>query len=275
MAHEKIGQNAMTAADIAGAAGGPPHLGRVAVVTGGVSGIGAAAVKRLLIAGAEVVVVDANPAVEELRVGDDALDAHLSGIRVDLAHSDDVRRASSTILERFGRVDVLVNSAGINPKHTGGKYQAEDIPLEIWEAVLAVNLTAPFLLMAALLPQMKERGWGRVVNVASSAALGRPPVASAYYVASKAGVLGLTRCVAEEAAPHGVTVNSVLPGPTRTGLTALSSAETISELSKGIPVGRYAEPDEIASMIDYLCSDAAAFVTGATVAVDGGSVMGS
>ena len=123
------------------------------------------------------------------------------------------------------------------------------------------------------MPAMKKQGWGRVVNIGSGGARGRPQTPSAHYVASKAALAGLTRCIAEEGAGQGVTANCLAPGPVKTGLTTSSSPQAIAALTRGVPMGRYGTPEEIAAAIDFLVSEEASFITGTTFDVNGGSNM--
>jgi 3-oxoacyl-[acyl-carrier protein] reductase len=176
-------------------------------------------------------------------------------------------------LDEYGAIDIIVNNAGIHPKKDGVKFLVEEIGMDGWHEVLAVNLHAPFQICATLLPAMKAKGWGRIVNIGSAGARNRPRIPSAHYVTSKAGIAGLTTSIAEEGAAHGITANTVAPGPIKKGLTASSSAAQIERLTQGVPVGRYGTPDEIASMVAFLISEDAAFVTGAVIDVNGGSVM--
>jgi NAD(P)-dependent dehydrogenase (short-subunit alcohol dehydrogenase family) len=120
---------------------------------------------------------------------------------------------------------------------------------------------------------MKERGWGRVINIGSSGARNRPVAPTSHYVASKAGLAGLTRCIAEEGARNGITANCIAPGPVVTGLTASSSPEAIAALTRSIPIGRYGTADEIAALVEFLASDLAAFITGTVIDANGGSTM--
>ena len=170
-------------------------------------------------------------------------------------------------------IDIVVNNAGIHPTKNGSKFNVEEIGLGEWQSVLDVNLTATFLICASLLPAMKRQGWGRIVNIGSSAARNRPFSPSALYVASKAAIAGLTRCIAEEAAGFGITANCVAPGPVETGLTASSSPDAIAAITRRVPVGRYGTPDEVAAAVEYLVSEDAAFVTGTVFDINGGSTM--
>jgi 3-oxoacyl-[acyl-carrier protein] reductase len=142
------------------------------------------------------------------------------GYVVELSDEKALRGWLQATLARLGVIDIVVNNAGIHPKKLGGKYLIEEIDIVQWRLVLDINLTAPFLICGALLPGMKKQGWGRVVNIGSAGARNRPLAPSSHYVASKAAIAGLTRCIAEEGAKYGITANCLSPGPIKTGLTA-------------------------------------------------------
>jgi 3-oxoacyl-[acyl-carrier protein] reductase len=245
--------------------------GQVAVVTGGAQGLGLATAELLAAEGAAVVLVDidgerAEASAESIRQGGGDADAHA----VDLTKEEAVAGLFERLLERRRQLDILVNLAGIYPWGT-----LEETSLETWHAVLAVNLDGTFLCCRAALPHMKERGYGRIVNVSSGTVvvgLGGLPA----YVASKAGVIGLTRSIAREAGPHGVTANVMMPGliATEHVLTMLDDEaatdaffdETIAQQC----VKRRGLPEDIAHGIAFLASREASFVTGHTLYVGGG-----
>jgi 3-oxoacyl-[acyl-carrier protein] reductase len=250
-----------------------PHQPRIALLTGGATGIGLATARRLLQAGMTVAVLDVNPEVHGILADHEDLLPWLSTHRVDLRSDEDTRAAVGAVLASQGKVDVLVNNAGIHPRNGHRKYLTEELTRAGWDEVLQVNLTAPFLLAQLVLPGMKESGWGRIVNIASGGAFGRPVGTSAAYVASKAALIGLTHCLAEESARYGVTANSIAPGPIKTELSMGASAEVIAKVSESTSLGRYGEPDDIAAAVEFLCSDDASFITGTVMNVDGGSTM--
>ena len=247
---------------------------KIALITGAASGIGLAASELLLKDGIAVVMADRSAEVigiaKELgaRMG-----GTTTGMVVELSREENVLKLARDVLAQHGRVDILVNNAGVHPKNGGNKFYLEEIPSEQWATVLAINLTAPFLLSRELIPQMKARKWGRVINISSNSARTVVPPTSAAYVTSKHGIIGLTHMSAYECAAHGVTVNAVAPGPIRTGLTGQSSAANQEMIAKLVPMGRYGEPMELAVMIQFLASDAASFITGAVFDVNGGSVI--
>jgi 3-hydroxybutyrate dehydrogenase len=247
--------------------------GKVAVVTGAASGIGLAIARDLAARGARVTLADLE------RSDCAARTAELSGARfvpADLASSVDCARLIATTLEAEGRVDILVNNAGI--QHVA---PIIEFPEAKWRQIIEIMLTAPFLLTKAALPGMYERGWGRIVNIASVHALRASAYKSAY-VAAKHGLLGLTRVTALEGAPHGVTCNAICPSYVRTALVEKQIADQArvhgipeSEVVEKImvaeaPIHRLLEPEEVAKYCAYLCSDDASGITGGAVTIDCG-----
>ena len=243
---------------------------RVALVTGAASGIGLATARHFAQQGLRTVLVDRSPQVEaiarELPNGATALVA-------DVGRAEDVRTAMAAVAERFGRCDILVNNAGIHPKKDGGKWKIEEIPLDQWHEVLAINLTSAFLFCQLALPMMRARRWGRIVNISSRGGRTVSPVASAHYAATKAGMIGFTRIAALEGAPDHITANCVAPGPIHSAMTAGSSPEIRAAFEKAVPLGRYGDPQDIAATVGFLASDAASFITGAVFDVNGGTYM--
>ena len=247
---------------------------RIALVTGAASGIGLASAELLLKDGITVAMADRSESVVSIakdlaaRTGGNA-----AGFVAELSVEANVLKLARDVLAQFGAVDILVNNAGIHPKNGGNKFYLEEITSEQWATVLAINLTAPFLLSRELLPQMKARKWGRVINISSNSARTVVPPTSAAYVTSKHGIIGLTHMSAYEYAPHGVTVNAIAPGPVRTGLTGQSSVANQELITKMVPVGRYGDPMELAVVVQFLASEASSFITGAVLDVNGGSVI--
>lgn len=228
--------------------------GRVALVTGGASGIGAATVELLRIHGAVVIAADLHPGG-----GVDALD---------VTDEEAVDALVVSIVERHGRLDLAANVAG-----TPGAYaDVVDSTTEVWRSTMAVNLDGVYFCLRAELRAMRIHGSGAVVNVASSAGrMGVPGMAA--YSASKHGVIGLTKSAALEVAREGIRVNAVLPGSVRTPMLrgfVGGDEEVLEKMGRRAPMGRLGEPDEIAEAIVWLLSDAARFVTGNALAPDGG-----
>jgi 2-hydroxycyclohexanecarboxyl-CoA dehydrogenase len=243
--------------------------GRVALVTGGASGIGAATCRRLAAEGARVAITDLN--VEGARELASELDG--AGLELDVRSSDSIRAALEAAEAELGPLAVLVNNAGYDEFGWFGQ-STEDL----WDRVLAVNLRGVLAVTHAALPGMQERAYGRIVNVASEA--GRVGSAgSAAYSAAKAGVIGFTKTLAQESARFGITVNAVAPGPIETPL--LMGARQLGGLGDRIIEGmvtktvmrRLGTPDEVAAAIAFLASDDASYVTGQTLGVSGGLAM--
>jgi len=245
--------------------------GRGAVVTGGGRGIGAATARALAEEGARVVVA-ARTSAEVADVADGITESGGAawGISCDVTDPASVDALVDAAEERLGHVDVLVNNAGIAHSAPLARTTLDD-----WRRVLDVNATGTFLVTRAFLPAMMERGWGRVVNVASVAGLEADRYISAY-AAAKHAVIGFTRSVAAEAAPSGVTVNAVCPGYVDTDLTRASVArivqktgrteeEALAAILATTPEGRLLEPEEVARAIVDLCGDAAADVNGQAI----------
>jgi NAD(P)-dependent dehydrogenase (short-subunit alcohol dehydrogenase family) len=245
-----------------------PLAGRVALVTGAGSGIGEATARRFAADGAVVVVndVDADRArTVATAIGKDGGKA--AAIGADVTRRDEVERLVAAIVAEHGRLDVLINNAGINRDAMSHKMTEEQ-----WDQVLTVNLKGTFLCAQAALPRMRERGWGRVVNTSSIGSLGN--IGQANYSASKAGVIGLTKTLALEYAKYGVTVNCVAPGAVMTPMLAGVPEQIREKITAQIPVGRIAEPREIAAVHAFLASGEAAFITGQVIFVDGGMSVG-
>lgn len=246
--------------------------GKVALVTGAASGIGRASAVAFAAEGATgVVVVDIDEA-GLAETGNLVAEhgAEPAQVVADVTHDDDVARAVATAGDRFGRLDCAYNNAGTS----GAWAPIVDYPLDDWHRVLALNLTSVFLCLRHEIPAMEAGGGGAIVNASSGAGVvGNPGQAA--YVATKHGVLGLTKTVAREVAAAGIRVNAVCPGTTRTPMLEAFMAgdpEVEQRLSRVSPLKRLAEPHEIAAAVVWLCSDAASYVDGHSLIVDGGAI---
>lgn len=249
--------------------------GRLAAVTGGASGIGLASVKRLIADGHSVIIIDRSDAAEQVAQELSTEKIPVYAKLADLSRTDEIERLTEEIAEEFGGIDILVNNAGIHPKQPDGThFPIKDISLEQWNLVMNVNMTATFLLSQWALEAMSERGWGRIINVASRAGRMYMPASGAHYAASKAAVIGFTRTLAGDGGPFGITANTVAPGRIKTPLSdvsGLGSSQNLhEEFAKSVPLRRVGRADELAGAVSFLASEDSSFVTGAVIDVNGG-----
>ncbi|EID43272.1 3-oxoacyl-[acyl-carrier-protein] reductase [Parageobacillus thermoglucosidasius TNO-09.020] len=243
--------------------------GKVALVTGASRGIGRAIALELARQGAKIAVnyagseAKANEVVGEIKnMGGEAF-----AIQADVADAQAVEQMIKTVLERFERIDILVNNAGITRDNLLMRMKEEE-----WDDVININLKGVFNCTKAVTRPMMKQRYGRIVNIASVVGvMGNPGQAN--YVAAKAGVIGLTKTAARELASRNITVNAVAPGFITTDMTERLSEEIKSEMLKQIPLARFGEPEDVAKVVAFLVSDAASYMTGQTLHVDGGMIM--
>lgn len=242
--------------------------GRIALVTGAARGIGRAIADGFALEGARVALADRDAdgvahATEEItRQGGVAL-----GIAVDVTDAEQVTVMVTATLREFGALDILVNNAGIDTVSP-----LAGMPIEMWQEMIDTNLTSVFLCTKAAVPSMIERGYGRVINIASQLAL-KGTVDMCHYCAAKAGVLGFTRALAHELAPHGVTVNAIAPGPIDTEMLRSLPSDWLARKQAEIPLGRFGLPEEVVPSAVLLAADDGGYYTGSTLNVSGGDVM--
>jgi 2-dehydro-3-deoxy-L-rhamnonate dehydrogenase (NAD+) len=240
--------------------------GRAALVTGGASGIGRAAAERLLAGGAEVSLLDRNSELVEATARE--LGGGTRAIRADVTSSQEVDDAVARVEAELGRLDVLVCSAGIG----GDSLHTVDVSDDEWEQVFAVNCHGVFYCNRAVIPGMKRRSYGRIVNIASIAGKEGNPMAAAYS-ASKAAVIAMTKAIGKDLAATGILVNSVAPAVIETPILDQLSQEHIDYMVSRIPLGRLGEPAEVATLIAYLASEECSFATGACFDISGGRAV--
>jgi NAD(P)-dependent dehydrogenase (short-subunit alcohol dehydrogenase family) len=241
--------------------------GKVALVTGGSKGLGLAMARGLAEAGADVVISsrhenELKPALDEILRGTDRKGRY---IVADMSKRPDVLRLARTALEQMGRVDILVNNAGTNIPQAIDQIKDED-----WDAVMEINLNSIMVLTRALVPQMKSRGWGRVIHISSVMGFISKEGRNAYS-ATKSALIGLARANALDLGRYGITVNCLAPGPFLTDLPGrLLSKEEKEEFARLTALGRWAEPKELVGPLLLLASEAGGYITGETLVVDGG-----
>jgi len=243
--------------------------GRIALVTRASQGIGRACAVELARAGATVALAARN----EAKLAEAAAEIEAGGGRaavfaLDVANEESIKAGAKAVLERFGKVEILVNNAGITRDDLAMRMKRAD-----WDDVLATNLTGAFLLAQAVLRPMMKNRWGRIVNITS--VVGRTgQEGQVNYAASKAGMIGMTRSLAREVASRGITVNAVAPGYIETPMTAVLDEKLRTAMIGQIPLGRPGTALEIAQSVAFLASDAAAYITGHVLDVNGGMFMG-
>jgi NAD(P)-dependent dehydrogenase (short-subunit alcohol dehydrogenase family) len=245
---------------------------RVAVITGGARGIGRAITLKFAEQGCKTVIADIRPdEAEETLKQVSAKNSEGIFVRCDVSNSAQVRDMVGRVIEKYGKIDILVNDAAISPPERS----FVDITEEEWDRTLAVNLKSVFLCCKYIVPHMKEKKYGKVINIASVGAVS-PSRVIADYCAAKSGVVMLSQCLAADVAEHNICVNSVLPGITRTDLhdavrpEGMPKDEYFSRLGKIIPLGRVGETEDIAEAVLFLASDLSRYITGDRIMVSGG-----
>jgi 3-oxoacyl-[acyl-carrier protein] reductase len=246
---------------------------RVALVTGAARGLGAGIARELALAGHPVVLADVLDQVEATAEALRKEGHEARAIRLDVSDEKAVTALPVALGDWWPRLSVLVNNAGISPKVDGRKRMVQDIPLDEWNRVMAVNLTGPFLMSRLCIPVMRAQGWGRIVMITSQAAHVPSSITGAYYGASKAGLMALGRNLAMELGPFGITVNNVAPGRINSDMVAGAAPGMNEAFLARIPVGRLGEASDVGKAVAFLASDNASYLNGTTIDVGGGSYM--
>ena len=241
--------------------------GKVAIVTGSGQGIGRAIALKLAEVGATVVVNDISEALEAVAEEITTMGRESLAIKADVSSSEDVGRLAETVMSAYGRIDLLVNNAGITRDHLTLRMTDED-----WEDVLRINLNSVFLCTRAVLRYMVKQRWGRIISMASIVGVvGNPGQAN--YASAKAGIIGFTRTIAKEVASRGITANAIAPGYIETEMTQQLEESWKQELGRRIPLGYFGSPRDVAEAVAFLASEEARYITGQVLGVDGGMAI--
>lgn len=243
---------------------------RTALITGAARGMGYSVAQALAARGARIIINDTNAAQAEQAAQELAAQGvQTLAIAADVTDGAAVRAMIAQGVEHFGSVDILINNAGVlRPT------KVIDIPEDEWDFVVGVNLKGTFLCSQAVLPSMQKSQWGRIINFSSTAGKNVSTVGGAHYTAAKAGILGFTRHLAKEVAKDGITVNSVCPGLIDTEMVrATISEERVQAYAESFPIPRLGRPEEVADLVAFLASEQAAYITGASLDINGGDLM--
>jgi len=251
--------------------------GKVAIVTGAGQGLGKAIALELAKAGADLVLADVvEDTIKKVKGEIEGMGRVALTIRVDVSKWQDAEGMAKKTLEKFGRIDILVNKAGISPRAKGGgRLRIIDIEDQDWDRVMSINLKGVFNCSKAVIPTMMNQKAGKIVNMGSITGItgGAGSPASGHYCVSKAGVINLTKVLARELAQYNINVNAIAPGRIQTEMAKTSSAEANEEAKRQTPLGRFGMPIDIARAALFLVSDTGNFMTGETMVIDGGRVM--
>lgn len=241
--------------------------GKIALVTGAGHGIGREIALALGRSGTEVVVTDVSDEIFHVGEEIESLGTKAFPVKCDVTDAKEAVAIEEKVLGKYGRIDILINNAGIYPQKPFLEMTIED-----WNRVLNINLNGVFHCTKAVIPKMVEQKYGKIVNIASIAGAVIGYANLAHYSASKAGIVGFTRSLALEMAPHGININAIAPGPIDVGVLTPDS-EMYRQLIKTIPIGRMGLPIDIANLVVFLASDESSFITGQCIVCDGGSTI--
>jgi 3-oxoacyl-[acyl-carrier protein] reductase len=248
---------------------------QIGFVTGGGQGIGEAIALKLAAHGCDVAIVDINgETMHGVGKKIEAMGRRIITFVGDVSDFAGAEKMVKETIQRLGGLDILVNNAGISPKKEGRKVKVVEIGEQEWDRVLAINLKSVFNFSRAALPHMIQKKSGRIINISSITGItGNSSPVGAHYVASKAGVIGLTKVVAHEVAPFGITVNAIAPGVIDSPLRRMSAPEVNEAMKREIPLGRFGTSEEVADGVLFLASDYARYITGEVLTIDGGWKM--
>ncbi len=241
--------------------------GHVAVITGASKGLGRQMAESLAASGAAVAVVArSKDLLDEVVAGITAKGGKAAAIVADVSNDAAVADVAEQVSEMLGTCDILINNAGINNRKAVDEFTTKE-----WNEIVGINLTAPFMMCRAFVPGMKEKNWGRIINMTSIMSHVSIPLRTGYS-ATKAGLLGMTKALALELAPHNITANGISPGPFATEMNKpiLDDPERNAQFLSRIPAGRWGKLEEIGSLAVYMCSEDAGFITGTDIVIDGG-----
>ena len=244
---------------------------RVAIITGAGQGMGKAVALNLASESCNIVINDLNEksGLDTIHQINSSYDAKAIFIKGNVISKGDIENTVNSALDEFGRIDILVNNAGVlRPT------KVIDIEEDEWDFVIDVNLKGTYMFSRGVLPEMQKNGWGRIVNFSSTAGKNISTVGGAHYTSAKAGILGFTRHLAKEVAEYGITVNSVCPGLIDTEMVQSTISKELSEkYANSFPIKRLGKPVEVADLVSFLVSDKAAYITGASLDINGGDLM--
>lgn len=242
--------------------------GKVAVITGGGSGIGRGVAKLFAKEGAVVGIFDLNTANAKAVADEITAQGGKAAVATgDVSRQEDVTAGLKSLVSALGDVDIMVNNAGIDTTH-----ELDGMPTDMWDRMIDVHLRGTFLFTRAVLPAMKKKKWGRIINLSSQLAHKGSPM-MVHYVAAKSGIMGFTRALAYEVARDGITVNCVNPGPINTPLLSALPQDWLEKKKSELPIGRFGEVDEVAPVFLLLASDEGSYFIGASLNVNGGDYM--
>ncbi|MCS7097464.1 MAG: SDR family oxidoreductase [Candidatus Methanomethyliaceae archaeon] len=241
---------------------------KIAIVTGAARGIGREIAMELAKNGVKIALIDIDDGIFKVRKEIEAFGGEALAIKCDVSNNGDVEKAVNEIIAKFGKIDILINNAGIYPFK-----QFIDMTEEDWDRVLNVNLKSVFYFTKMVLPKMIEQRKGKIINIASIAGsvIGFPNLT--HYSASKAAIVGFTKALALEVAKYGINVNSISPGPILTPGTMALGEEMYEQIKRSIPLGRWGEPKDVANLVLFLASDKSDFITGQNIVIDGGYTL--